>query len=486
MLKRVSLCLLLLSSALHAERPNIILIESDDQRPDAIAALGNPTVKTPGLDRLVGSGMAFTNARNQGSYNAAVCVASRSMLQSGQSLWHYDDNLQGRVTLGELLQKSGYHTYGTGKWHNGNESLKRSFTAADNITPGFLPKGHDSAFATLAIHDGKIAKGENLPPRLSTDLIGSTALDFLKGYDGRKPFFLYVGFNAPHDPYTADKEYEKLYRDASGKSTVPPPPAFRPNHAFDPGVLKIRDEVLLPRPLDPGALANQNATYDAMISHLDQWVGKLLDELKARGLDKNTVVVFTSDHGLARGSNGLLGKQNVYEHTLKIPFVISGPGIAAGKRTDSAVYNFELYRTIADYAGAKAPDQAEGSSIRPILEGKQTKGRDATYHGYTSLMRAVVADGWKLIEYSVKGERHTQLFHIAEDRTEEKDLSADPAQADRLKALRERMIVERDRYGDEDGDFWNGIGFGAPLAKTSTPHAKPKPKPQAHTQEEEQ
>ncbi|BCU79821.1 sulfatase-like hydrolase/transferase [Luteolibacter sp. LG18] len=483
MLKRVSLCLLFLASALHAERPNIILIESDDQRPDAIGALGNPTVKTPGLDRLVANGMAFTNARNQGSYNAAVCVASRSMLQSGQSLWHYDDNLQGRVTLGELLQKAGYHTYGTGKWHNGNESLKRSFTAADNITPGFLPKGHDSAFPTLAIHDGKVSKGANVPPRLSSDLIGSTAFDFLTRYEDKKPFFLYVGFNAPHDPYTADKEYEARYRDASGKSTVPSPPAFRPVHAFDPGVLKIRDEVLLPRPLDPAALADQNATYDGMISHLDHWVGKLLDHLKARGLDQNTVVIFTSDHGLARGSHGLLGKQNVYEHTLKIPFVISGPGVAAGKRTDSAVYNYELYRTIADYAGAMAPAQAEGGSLRPILEGKATQGRDATYHGYTSLMRAVVVDGWKLIEYHVKGERHTQLFHLTEDRTEEKDLSADPAQVDRLKTLRERMIVERDRYGDEDGEFWTDIGFGTPLAKTSNPHAKPKP--ENHTQEEE-
>lgn len=457
------LAVLFAACAVHAAAPNIILIESDDQRADSIAALGNPFAKTPGLDRLVQGGMSFSNARNQGSYNGAVCIASRSMLQSGQSLWHYHDSLKDRVTLGELLQKAGYETYGTGKWHSGNDSLKRSFANSDHITPGFLPKGHTSEFETLSVHQGELEKGKNVPPEFSTDLIGKTAVDFLATQDGKEPFFLYVGFNAPHDPYTPTPEYGKLYRDAAGKATVPLPPAFLAQPPFDPGVITIRDEVLLPRPLDPAALANQNAIYYGMISHLDHWVGKILDQVKAKGLDENTIILFTSDHGLARGSNGLLGKQNLYDHSLKVPLLVKGPGIAAGKRTDSPVYLYEIYKTIAEYAGAAAPaPQAEGASFRPVLEGKENDRR-VTYHGYISLMRAVVDGSWKLIEYHVKGERHTQLFDLSADPHEAKDLSADPAQKDRIEALRKRMIEERVTYGDQDAKFWGGVGFGPPV-----------------------
>jgi len=437
------------------KRPNLILIESDDQRPDAVAALGNAFVKTPALDRLVASGTTFTNFRNQGSNNGAVCVASRAMLQSGQSLWRIDEQLKNRVTLGEMLQQAGYYTFGTGKWHNGNDSLTRSFTAASNITPGFLENGHRSAFPTFAIRDGVLEKSKNIPPEHSSDLIGGSAVEFLKGYDQKKPFFLYVGFNAPHDPYTPVPEWSKFYRDDKGVSTVPAPPAFLTNHPFDPGVLTIRDEVLLPRPLDPKALAEQNAIYYGMVSHLDHWVGLILDELKARELDGNTIVLFTSDHGLARGSNGLLGKQNLYEHTLKVPCLAVGPGVPAGKRSDVPLYNYEIYRTFADYAGAKIPEkQAEGRSFRPILEGRTTTPREVTYHGYTHLMRALVEGQWKLIEYHVGDARHTQLFDLAGDPHEEKDLSADPAQADRLAHLKKRLEEERDRYGDHDAKFW--------------------------------
>lgn len=230
------------------------------------------------------------------------------------------------------------------------------------------------------------------------------------------------------------------------------------------GTLRIRDELLLPRPLDPKALANQNAIYRAMISHLDSKVGELLATLRSRGLDKNTVVIFTSNHGLARGSNGLLGKQNLHEHTLKIPFIVRGPGIPAGRRDDSPVYNYELYRTIADFAGAAPSPKSEGDSFRKLLENNDAPRRERTYHGYTSLMRALLEGRWKLVEYHVGKVRHTQLFDLATDPHEEKNLADDPAQNDRITGLRDRMIVERDRYDDRDGKFWKDIGFGPPVA----------------------
>lgn len=464
--------LVLLTARVHAERPNIVLIESDDQRADTISALGNPAIRTPGLDRLASQGFAFLNARNQGSYNGAVCIASRSMCHSGQSLWHYDDNLKDRVTLGEMLQAAGYHTYGTGKWHNGVESMKRSFTSADHLTPGFLGEGHASAFVTQSIHDGNVTKGRNVPPEHSTDLIGRTAVDFLGSYDRKQPFFLYVGFNAPHDPYTRVPAFEAFYRDEAGRSKVPLFDNFLPQPPVDPGVMSIRDELLLPHPLDPEAVRHQNAIYYGMISHLDSWVGKILDQLQARGLAENTLVLFTSDHGLARGSHGLLGKQNVYEHSLKVPMILRGPGITPGGRSSSPIYNFELYRTLAEAASTPTKaGQVEGDSFLPIATGRAKGSRNVVYDGYTSLMRAVVEGDWKLIETHVKGARGTQLFNLAADPFEKANLATEPSHADKLKHLREQMIVQREIWEDHDGAFWNHIGFGPDLRhpKASNP-----------------
>lgn len=453
-----------------ASRPNIILIETDDQRADSIAALGDKTIYTPNLDRLVKEGFSFTNARNQGSYTGAVCIASRSMCMSGQSLWRYDDHLKGRVTLGELLGNSGYETYGTGKWHNGPEAMKRSFGRADNLTPGFLPQGHDSAFLVQSIRDGKIINGKNVPPRYSTSLIGQTAVDFLQSNEGKKPFFLYVGFNAPHDPYTRLPEQEKRYRDAQGKSTVPNYSNFMPTPPVDPGVMKIRDEVLLKQPRNPDEVANQNAIYFAMITDIDAWVGKILDALKAKGLEKDTIVVFTSDHGLARGSHGLLGKQNLYEHTLRVPMILRGPGIVSDKRDASPVYLFEVYRTLTDLAGVKTPPkQGEGISWRSLLEGKTPAGPRVFYHGYISQMRAVTDERWKLIEYRVKGVRSTQLFDLKNDPNEMKDLSKEAGQEKRIESLREQMLRQREAFGDNDANFWTKIGFGPDLKGLEKP-----------------
>lgn len=461
---------LLMAPALLAARPNILLIETDDQRADSIAALGTPFVRTPSLDRLAAQGFSFLNARNQGSNNGAVCIASRSMCQSGQSLWHYGDQLKGRVTLGEMLRSAGYHTYGTGKWHNGVESMKRSFVAADHMTPGFLGKGHDSAFLVQSIHDGQVRDGKNLAPKHSTDLIGQTAVDFLGRYEGDKPFFLYVGFNAPHDPYTRVPEFEALYRGADGRSKVPLFGNFMPQPPVDPGVMRIRDELLLPHPLEPEAVRDQNAIYYGMISQLDSWVGRILEQLKLRGLSENTLVIFTSDHGLARGSHGLLGKQNLYEHSLRVPMILSGPGIKAGGKSEFPVYNFELYRTIAEAAGvAPKASQAEGVSFLPIAAGRPGGAPRTLYHGYTSLMRAVVDGGWKLVETHVKGARGTQLFDLSRDPDETRNLASDPGQQERIRSLRERMIVQRGQWEDRDAVFWKGIGFGPELQGGKVP-----------------
>ena len=294
--------------------------------------------------------------------------------------------------------------------------------------------------------------------------------DFLGSYDRKQPFFLYVGFNAPHDPYTRIPAFEAAYRDEAGRSKVPLFDNFLPQPPVDPGVMSIRDEVLLPHPLVPEAVQNQNAIYYAMISHLDSWVGKILDQLQARGLADNTLVIFTSDHGLARGSHGLLGKQNVYEHSLKVPMILRGPGITAGGRSTSPIYNFELYKTIAELALATPKaGQVEGESFLPIASGRAKANRNVVYDGYTSLMRAVVEGDWKLIETHVKKVRSTQLFNLAADPSEKTNLATDPARAEKLKSLRQQMIVQRGVWDDHDPAYWNNIGFGPELKNPKAP-----------------
>lgn len=445
-----------------ARPPNILVIVTDDQRPDTIRALGNPLIQTPHLDALAQRGFVFTRAANQGANNGAVCVPARAMLLSGRTLWRVDSALAHTVTLGGFFGAQGYATFGTGKWHNGQPSLTASFQNARNITDGFLGAGHSQDFATLSIADGTVTKGRNTAHLHSTDLIGQTAVEFLATRkDQPQPFFLYVAFNAPHDPRQAPDEWVSRYRDAQGRSLVPLPANFLPAHPFDNGELAIRDEQLLPRPRDPAAVREQLAIYYGMISHLDDWVGKITRTLHDTGLDENTLLVFTSDHGLALGSHGLLGKQNLYEHTLGVPLIFAGPGIPAGK-SDALTLHPDIFPTLADFAGlrrALPAGQIEGRSLRPVITGPGPAPRAVTYHGYFNKQRALRTGSWKLIEYDVSGTRTTQLFDLATDPHEMTNLAARPEHAARLAELRELMSDERASSGD------SGWGKSAPAKR---------------------
>lgn len=445
-----------------ARPPNIVLIVTDDQRSDTIHALGDPIIHTPHLDALAQRGFVFTRAANQGANNGAVCVPARAMLLSGRTLWRVDSTLARTTTLGGFFGAHGYATFGTGKWHNGQPSLAASFQNARNITAGFLGTGHSDDYATLHIADGTVTKGRNTARLHSTDLIGQTAVDFLATRKGQpQPFFLYVAFNAPHDPRQAPGEWTARYRDADGRSTVPLPANFLPAHPFDNGDLAIRDEQLLPRPRDPAAVREQLAIYYGMISHLDDWVGKITRALRDAGLGENTLLVFTSDHGLALGSHGLLGKQNLYEHSLGVPLIFAGPGIPAGK-SDALTLHPDIYPTLADFAGLRPQlpaGQIEGRTLRPVITGAGPAPRASTYHGYLNKQRALRSGPWKLIEYDVAGTRTAQLFDLATDPHEMTDLATRPEHAAQLAGLRAGMDEARTAHGD------TGWGKSAPAKR---------------------
>ncbi len=440
------------------ERPNIIFLFSDDQRFDTIRALGNTEIQTPNLDRLVRRGVSFTRTHIMGGTSGAVCVPSRAMLLTGRTLFHLQS--QGGVIpdehtmLPETLKKAGYITFGTGKWHNGRNAYARCFAQGGKIMFGgmsdhlqvpvydFDPEGQ--------YPDEKYSTGE----KFSSELFSDEAIEFLRRSDKNKPFFLYVAYTAPHDPRMAPEEFAAQY----SPEIIEIPPNFLPEHPFDNGELKVRDELLAPFPRTPGVVQRHIAAYYAMISHLDAHIGRVLDALERTGRAKNTIIVFAGDNGLAVGQHGLLGKQNIYEHSVRVPLIICGPGIPKNVRTDALCYLLDVYPTLCDLLGLPVPETVEGKSLLPALTDRKAKVRDSLFLAYRNLQRGVrTGDNWKLIKYNVQGRETTQLFNLNQDPWEMKNLARDPECRSRLEdltALLKEHMRELDDLCDLDKPNW--------------------------------
>jgi choline-sulfatase len=197
---------------------------------------------------------------------------------------------------------------------------------------------------------------------------------------------------------------------------------------------KLRDENLAPFPRTEHAVRVHRREYYALITHLDAQIGRILDALEASGQADNTWIFFTADHGLAVGHHGLFGKQNMYEHSVRVPFIVAGPGVAKGKSNAAPIYLQDVMATTLELAGAAKPDHVFFHSLLPLLDGRQQRSPYPSIYGaYLDLQRSVTHDGWKLILYpTVKVAR---LYHLAADPGEMRDLAADPAHADRRRAL---------------------------------------------------
>jgi choline-sulfatase len=185
--------------------------------------------------------------------------------------------------------------------------------------------------------------------------------------------------------------------------------------------------------------------YYAIITHMDAQIGRILDALGKSGKANNTYIIFTSDHGLACGHHGLMGKQNLYDHSLRVPFIVTGPGVKAGAKIDTPIHLQDAMATALDLAGADR-EGVEFKSVRSLLAGEDN-GLDAVYAAYTDAQRAVIHDGWKLMLYPKA--KVTKLYHLIGDPQETKDLSADPAMANRKKALFAKFLELQDRYNDK-------------------------------------
>jgi arylsulfatase A-like enzyme len=420
-------------------RPNILFLFADDQRPDTIAALGNPIIKTPNLDRLARAGLAFDRAYMQGAMNGATCIPSRAMLLSGQSLFRIDEKLLRDPTWPAAFGRSGYTTFMSGKWHNGEKSLPACFQAARSVFVGGMTNPLHSQLRDL--DNGQLTAPRTAAKHACAAFADET-IRFLREHKGG-PFFCYVAFDAPHDPHIVPAGFPLRYDAAE----IPLPPNFLPQHPWNNGEMTVRDELLLPWPRTPKDVRAMIADYYRYISYLDEQIGRVLDALEASPYANNTIIVFSADSGVSRGSHGLIGKQNLYEaDSVRVPLIIAGPGIPAGKRTDAMCYLFDVLPTLGRRCGVPAPKTSEGIDLGPTLRDPSQPARSQLMFAYKSVQRAVRDDRWKLIRYPRVDK--TQLFDLQNDPYEVSNLAYQPEYAAKVAELTALLKKEMAHYGD--------------------------------------
>jgi arylsulfatase A-like enzyme len=450
----VFLIALLMGAADAAERPNILLIISDDQRADTIGALGNPHIQTPTLDRLVREGTTFTRAI--AAY--PICHASRRELLTGRCLFRVGEKglPPGVATLPGTLRKAGYRTILVGKWDSGGRPQEAGFTGTRGLfTGGGAPASARDGYVDFrgAVATGyrgytfkdeagipEPEQGVGLTPDISRRF-ADAAIEAI-GTGTNPPFFLQLAFTTPHDPLLIPPGYEHRY----DPEKIPLPANFAPEHPFDHGNGGGRDEVLLPIPRPPQMVKENLAAYYAAITYMDEQIGRVLEHLARTGQLEQTIVVFTSDQGLALGSHGLMGKQNMYEHTLAVPLIVRGPGIGMGLRSAVACYLRDLFPTACDWAGTPTPEGLDAKSLTGALHGSREPLYPFLVSYFTDTQRAIRTEKWKYVIYPKAGRE--QLFDLEHDPNELHDLSAKPDQAGR----KAKLLAQLRRWLAEHGD----------------------------------
>jgi arylsulfatase A-like enzyme len=424
---RLALLAALASPALAAggKRPNLLFILVDDQSPLDLRCY-NPSspLETPNIDRLAKEGVVFDGAYHMGSFSGAVCTPSRHMIMTGRTVWHLPISPQAQAlgrcppqieqqTLPAVFNRAGYATMRTCKQGNSYEGANKLFTVRHDAT-----KRGGTAESGSAWH-------------------GDRVLDYLaRRAETRetRPFLIYFGFSHPHDVRNGTPELLAKYGavNHADRASLPPanprapklPPNYLPAHPFPHGHPGLRDEVSVSGVWDrrdERTLRNELGREYACSENIDLQIGRVLAKLEAMGELENTYIFYTSDHGMAIGRHGLQGKQNLYQHTWRVPFIVKGPGIPAGRRVEGNIYLLDVLATLCELAGIPPPETNEGTSFAPVLFGRQDTVRDVLYGVYNGGtkpgLRSVKQGDWKLIQYDVmKGSvRQTQLFNLREN-----------------------------------------------------------------------
>ncbi|MBK1856007.1 sulfatase-like hydrolase/transferase [Verrucomicrobiaceae bacterium 5K15] len=466
------------------KRPNVLFVVVDDQSPfDLNVYQPDSKLETPRISQLAAEGIVFDAAYHMGAWSGAVCTPSRHMIMSGRTVWHIpgkskkqnphtgNDKLVppnlAKTTLAAVFNKAGYDTMRTCKKGNSYAAANEQFTI---------------------VHDATKRGG--------TDETGSAwhaeqVLNYLGTRDEKSaPFMIYFGFSHPHDirdgkPELLAKYGASNHRDENALPKADPkqpqlPANYLPKHPFDNSHLNVRDETKVSgvwKNRDERTIRNELGREFACSENIDIQLGRVLDKLKTMGELNNTYIIYTSDHGMAIGRHGLQGKQNLYEHTWRVPFIVKGPGIQYGVRSEQNMYLLDILPTLCDLTGVPRPATAEGVSLAPVLKGEKAKveGRDTLYGVYAGGakpgIRTVKQGDWKLIKYEdAKGKSsHTQLFNLAENPHEliaahqapevtaltgvkpkatQTNLATDPQHADKLKEMEDLLLAQMRQHDD--------------------------------------
>ena len=410
-----------------AKRPNILFVLVDDQSPFDLKVY-NPssTLDSPVIDQLAVEGMVIDGAYHMGSWSGAVCTPSRHMIMSGRTVWHLprrgkrnQENRDKKVlapthlaenTLAAVFNRAGYDTMRTCKNGNSYAAANAQFTLSKTAT-----KRGGTAETGSAWHADQV-------------------LEYLRNRQSEAPFLVYLGFSHPHDTRDGTEELLEKYGAVNHRDRDSLPPAnakqpalpvnYLPEHPFHHGHPRLRDEVSVSgvwERRDPQTIRNELGREFACNENIDRQIGRVLRQLESMGQLDNTYVIYTADHGMAIGRHGLQGKQNLYQHTWRVPFIIQGPGITPGTRAEGNIYLLDVLSTLCDLTGVDPPDTNEGLSFRPVLDGNSETVRDVLYGVYCGGtkpgMRCVKKGDWKLIKYDVMdgAVRETQLFNLKDN-----------------------------------------------------------------------
>ena len=448
--------------------PNFLFVIVDDQSPFDLKTYNASTMlETPNIDRLASEGVVFESARHMGSWIGGVCNPSRYMIMSGRTLWHLPEhrgyknpnppkNLE-LQTIGAVFNRAGYQTMRTCKRGNSYNEANQQFTVVRDKT-----KRGGTAETGSAWHADQV-------------------LDYLNVRDSvqiEAPFFIYFGFSHPHDKRDGTPELLEKYGavNHTDKKSLPPSNTKQPElpenyleaHPFFHGHPNLRDEVAVSgvwRNRDTATVRNEIGREFACSENIDIQLGRVLEKLEKMGELDNTYIVYTSDHGMSVGRHGLMGKQNLYEHTWRVPMIITGPNIKKAKRVKGNVYLFDLLPTFCDLAGIDIPRTVEGESFKPVIEGKEETIRDVMYGVYCGGtkpgIRCVIKDNWKLIKYDVMdgAVRETQLFDLSKNPHEflpehgraeplQTNLANDEAFLDKKMEMEALLLSEMKRHDD--------------------------------------
>ena len=472
------------------KQPNVLFIITDDQSPYTLSTYGNEVLQTPHLDRMAEEGIVLDGAYHMGSWSGAVCRPSRTMIQTSVNVWRTED-------LNNGFERMNPDTY----VHQPDKWMAEMTTDDPNYysMPAVFNRAGYVTFRTCKI--GNTYEGANrlyagrsdASKRGDTDETGSwwhgeQVMDFLRKRENsskKDPFLIFYGFGHPHDPRNGKPELLAKY--GAVNENIPPipnpkaPPLqsnYLPAHPFHHGHPELRDEervqgVMTRR--DEATIRNELGREYACIENIDTQIGAVLDQMEKMGELDNTYVLFTADHGIAVGRHGLAGKQNLYEHTWRVPLIVRGPEIKAGSRAPGNVYLMDILPTLCDLAGIEQAHAMDGLSFKKVLLGEEETVRDVMYGTYSGGtkpgMRSVKQGEWKLIKYDVLdgAVRETQLFNLNENPDEfliqhhdpavvaltgvkpephQVNLADDPAYAEKRREMEALLLEEMKKWGD--------------------------------------